>query len=121
MPTALLLLWAALSAPDLRVRDAAASLPDSGAVAAVTDTLLHAVSRTPDHSAPVVILPPVQVDAALARARRRAPTAFVTTLRADDGTRANASLADALVEAAGVRVTQYGGMGAFSAMSLRGY
>ena len=120
MLTALLLISAALSAPDLRVRDAAASLPDSGAVAALPDTSLHAVSRTPDHPDPVVILPLVQVDAALARARRRAPTAFVTTLRADDGTRANASLADALVEAAGVRVTQYGGMGAFSAMSLRG-
>ncbi len=120
MLTALLLISAALAAHDLRVRDAAASLPDSGAVAAVTDTLLHAVSRTPDHISPVMILPPVRVDAALARARRRAPTAFVTTLRADDGTRATASLADALVEAAGVRVTQYGGMGAFSAMSLRG-
>jgi len=120
MLTALLFLSAALAAPDLRVRDAAASLPDSGAVAAVTDTLLHAVSRTPDHPSPVVIFPPVRVDATLARAQRRAPTAFVTTLRADDGTRATASLADALVEAAGVRVTQYGGMGAFSAMSLRG-
>ena len=120
MLTALLLIAAALAAPDLRVRDASASLPDSGAVAAVSDTSLHAVSRTPDQFEPVVTFPPVHVDATLARARRRAPTAFVTTLRAQDGTRATASLADALVEAAGVRVTQYGGMGAFSAMSLRG-
>ena len=120
MQTAFLLIVAALAAPHLRVRDAAASLPDSGAVAAVSDTSLHAVSRTPDQPEPVVTFPPVEVDAALLRARRRAPTAFVTTLRAQDGTRAAASLADALAEAAGVRVTQYGGMGAFSAMSLRG-
>lgn len=114
------LLCAAPAAPDLRVRDASASLPDSGAVADSPDTSLHAVSRTPDLPAPVVVLPPVHVDAALDRARRRAPTAFVTTLRADRADRAVASLADALVEAAGLRITQYGGMGAFSSMSLRG-
>jgi iron complex outermembrane receptor protein len=130
--TAFLLSFAAPAAQILRVRDASASLPDSGAVADSPDTSLHAVSRTPDLShprddsargslpKPVVTLPPVQVDAALDRARRRAPTAFVTTLRADRGDRAVASLPDALVEAAGLRVTQYGGMGAFSSMSLRG-
>ena len=67
-----------------------------------------------------VILPPVEVEAALERARRRAPTAFVTTLSTHREARAVGSLAEALVEAAGVRVTQYGGMGAFSTMSLRG-
>ncbi len=118
--TALLLFAAALSAPDLRVRDTAASLPDSGAFADESDTTLHAVSRTPGQPHPIVVLPPVRVDARLERARRRAPTAFVTTLRTNDAGRAMASLADALVEAAGVRVTQYGGMGAFSTMSLRG-
>lgn len=78
--------------------------PDSGAVA----------------PRPVLTLPVVRVEAAIERARRAAPTAFVTTLRADDGTRATASLGEVLSEAAGVRITQYGGMGAFSAMSLRG-
>jgi iron complex outermembrane receptor protein len=130
--TAILLCFAAPAAQNLRVRDASASLPDSGAVADSPDTSLHAVSRTPDQPpprddssraalpAPVVTLPPVRVDAALDRARRRAPTAFVTTLRADRADHAVASLPEALVEAAGLRITQYGGMGAFSSMSLRG-
>jgi len=118
--TALFLFLAAPAAPDLRVRDTEASLPDSGAVAESPDTTHHAVSRTPVLPPPVVTLPPVRVDARLALARRRAPTAFVTLLPADDGSRAMASLPEALAEAAGVRVTQYGGLGAFSSLSLRG-
>ena len=119
-----LLLRAAISTADPNtsscVRDDAAAFPDSGAFAVKSDTSLHAVSRTHLLPPPVVILPPVRVDAALDRARRRAPTAFVTTLGAGRDVRALSSLADALVEAAGVRVTQYGGMGAFSTMSVRG-
>ncbi len=107
-------------APPGRVRDNAASLPDSGAVAVTSDSLLHALSRTPILPRPVVTLPPVHVDADRERASRRAPTAFVTTLSAQRDTRALSSLQDALLEAAGVRVTQYGGMGSFSTMSLRG-
>ncbi|MEQ1833891.1 MAG: TonB-dependent receptor plug domain-containing protein, partial [Candidatus Eisenbacteria bacterium] len=83
------------------------------------------MSRTPDFPRPVAILPPVRVDAdretaRLERARRRAPTAFVTTLGSGRDVRALSSLADVLGEAAGARVTQYGGLGAFSTMSLRG-
>ena len=121
-----LLIWAAVSAaPSLRVRDHAVLFPDSGAAAVSSDTSLHAVSRTPDFPRPVAILPPVRVDAEreaadLDRARRRAPTAFVTTLGSGRDRRALSSLAEALDEAAGVRVTQYGGLGAFSTMSLRG-
>jgi iron complex outermembrane receptor protein len=118
--TALLLIGAVPAAPTMCVRDTTASLPDSGAVAGENDTLPHAVSRTLSTPAPVVIVPTVHVDAALERARRRAPTAFVTTFDAGRGTRALSSIDDALIEAAGVRVTQYGGMGAFSTMSLRG-
>ena len=57
---------------------------------------------------------------ALSDARRLLPTAFVTDLRADDRTRATESLSGLLSEAAGVHVTQYGGLGAFSTVSLRG-
>ncbi len=119
------LLWTALLAlvpgSHIRVRDDAAAFPDSGAFAEESDTTqLHAASRTHFLPPPVVVLPTVHVDAALERARRRAPTAFVTTLGAGRDTRALSSLADALTEAAGVRVTQYGGMGAFSTMSVRG-
>lgn len=118
-----LLLWAALlSAPmtTFCVRDDATALPDSVASVEESDTSLHAASRTHVLPPPAVILPAVRVDAVLERARRRAPTAFVTTLGAARDVRAMSALGEALVEAASVRVTQYGGMGAFSTMSLRG-
>lgn len=118
-----LLLWAALQSAPMTtfcVRDDATALPDSVASVEESDTSLHAASRTLPLPSPVVVLPMVRVDAALERARRRAPTAFVTTLSARRDTRAMSALHEALVEAAGVRVTQYGGMGAFSTMSLRG-
>src|SRR5580765_8232504 len=120
--TLLLMCTLAASSPasPLSVRDNAASLPDSGSIAVAPDSLPHALSRTPNLPRTVVTLPTVHVDATLDRARRRAPTAFVTTLPAQRDTRAVSSLQDALLEAAGVRVTQYGGMGAFSTMSLRG-
>ena len=103
-----------------RVRDSAASLPDSGAVAAGPSPCPTPCRARRTQCTPVVTLPTVHVDATLARARRRAPTAFVTALaRRCDRVRSPRST-DALVEAAGVRVTQYGGMGAFSTMSLRG-
>jgi iron complex outermembrane receptor protein len=108
------------SAAPICVRDNAASLPDTGAFADESDTLFHAVSRTLFFPRPVAILPPVRVDAALDRARLRAPTAFVTTLRLGDDSRALVSLSEVLIEAAGVQLTQYGGMGSFSTMSLRG-
>src|SRR5213075_309150 len=92
----------------------------SGTVAGALDHATHAVSRTPPLPAPVVVLPETRVDADLERVRRRAPTAFVTVLGARRDLRAMSSIEEALVEAAGVRVTQYGGMGAFSTMSLRG-
>ena len=113
--------FAASSANPYRVRDAAASVPDSGSSAAMSDSLPHATSRTRFTSdRPVTTLPGVQVDAEIERARRAMPTAFVTELRLDRSSRTLASLADALVEVAGVRVVQYGGLGSFSTMSLRG-
>src|SRR5438477_7037601 len=87
-----LLLAAPAAAPPVRVRDNAASLPDTGAVAVPSDSLLHRLSRTLLPPAPVVTLPPVRMDAALDRARRRAPTAFFTTLAAQADTRAMVSL-----------------------------
>ena len=53
-------------------------------------------------------------------ARRRAPTAAVTDLRTDAANRAVESLSELLSAAAGVRIVQYGGLGAFSTVSLRG-
>ncbi|MBI5708708.1 MAG: TonB-dependent receptor [Candidatus Eisenbacteria bacterium] len=70
----------------------------------------------------VYTLPEVRVERerALAGARRRLPTAFVTDLRAGTAGRALESLSEVLAEAAGVHVAQYGGLGAFSTVSLRG-
>jgi iron complex outermembrane receptor protein len=115
--TALLLFGAATAASDLGVRDTTASPPDSGAVATASLIAPHASPTAPT---PVMVLPETRVDADLERARRRAPTAFVTVLGTRPDLHALSSLDEALVEAAGVRVTQYGGMGAFSTMSVRG-
>lgn len=72
--------------------------------------------------APVVTLPAVEVsrERALLDARRGLPTAFVTDLRANASNRAIESMAELLASSASVRIVQYGGLGAFSTVSLRG-
>lgn len=72
--------------------------------------------------APVTTLPAIEVRRERARldARRRLPTASVTDLRAGASNRAFESLSEVLSAGAGVRVTRYGGLGAFSTLSLRG-
>ncbi|HEY6867095.1 MAG TPA: TonB-dependent receptor, partial [Candidatus Eisenbacteria bacterium] len=68
------------------------------------------------------LLPEVRVDRerVLSDARRRLPTAFVSDLSTGVSGRALESLSEVLNEAAGVHVDQYGGLGAFSTVSLRG-
>src|SRR5262245_15325531 len=70
----------------------------------------------------VIELPEVRVDRerVLSAARRRQPTAFVTDLTAGRASRAIESLSEILAEAAGVHIQQYGGLGAFSTVSIRG-
>jgi iron complex outermembrane receptor protein len=70
----------------------------------------------------VLVLPEVRVDRERvpSAARRRLPTASITELRAHDSARAVETLPDLLVQAPGVHVQQYGGLGAFSTVSLRG-
>lgn len=89
--------------------------------------LLLLLAAPPPGSAPVVrdtvvLLPEVRVerDRPVPTARDRAPTSFATDLRAGAAGRALESLPDLLEDAAGVRVTQYGGLGAFATVSLRG-
>jgi len=71
---------------------------------------------------PVATLPAVEVRRERARldARRRLPTASVSDLAAGGANRALETLSEVLSAAAGVRVTQYGGLGSFSTLSLRG-
>ncbi|HEY2954082.1 MAG TPA: TonB-dependent receptor [Candidatus Eisenbacteria bacterium] len=75
--------------------------------------------RRPDT---LVTLPEVRVEGErLARdARRRLPTAFVSDLATGMTGHALETLAEVLGRASGVRVVQYGGLGAFSTVSLRG-
>ena len=70
----------------------------------------------------VVVLPEIRVERErLSRSPRAiAPTAFVTQLSMRESGHALASLGETLSEAAGVRVIQYGGLGAFSTVSVRG-
>lgn len=70
----------------------------------------------------VIVLPEVRVERerALSDARRLLPTAFVTDLASNRSGRATESLTELLSEGAGVHVEQYGGLGSFSTVSLRG-
>src|SRR5258708_703560 len=70
----------------------------------------------------VLLLPEVRVDRPrpLPDARQRLPTAFTSDLRTGSSGRAVETLSEVLNEAAGVHVDQYGGLGAFSTVSLRG-
>jgi iron complex outermembrane receptor protein len=95
---------------------AAAAVDSSGARSA------GAAAHSPAHLDSIVTLPEVLVESerALDPARRRRPTAFVTTLHVDARARGFESVAELLQQAAGVHVVQTGGLGAFSTVSLRG-
>jgi outer membrane cobalamin receptor len=91
----------------------------AAAVATSTDSIVAPPPGTARDT--VVVLPEVRVERArLAEARRRAPTAFVTEVHTGESGRALETLTELLSEIAGVHLQQYGGLGAFSTMSLRG-
>lgn len=56
----------------------------------------------------------------ISEAEQRAPTAFVSEIDVGARNQALDSAADALSESAGVQVQRYGGLGAFSTISIRG-
>jgi outer membrane cobalamin receptor len=70
----------------------------------------------------VTVLAEVRIERerVLSEARRLLPTAFVTDLRSNTSNRALESVSELLSQAVGVHVTQYGGLGSFSTVSLRG-
>ncbi len=106
-----LLLVTALSGP-----------PDGAAAPAAAPGAIASPVATDSLPRPVATLPAIEVRRERARldARRRLPTASVTDLPAGASNRAIESLSEVLSAAAGVRVTQYGGLGSFSTLSLRG-
>ncbi len=91
---------------------AAAPIAPAAADTAARDTTPRAV-RT---------LPAVRVDAERLRldARRRMPTAAVSDLAVGADNRALETTAELLESSVGARVVTYGGLGAFSTLSLRG-
>jgi vitamin B12 transporter len=84
--------------------------------------LVAAAARGEDQPpAGAVLLPEVEVTAEPAsEAEQRAPTAFVTEVDVGSRNRALDTTADALSESAGVQVQHFGGLGAFSTISIRG-
>jgi iron complex outermembrane receptor protein len=85
--------------------------------------LAAADSLAPDTTArPVRTLAPVEVEAERARldARRRMPTGAVSELVAGASNRALETVPELLASSVGARVVTYGGLGAFSTISLRG-
>jgi iron complex outermembrane receptor protein len=94
---------------------------------AVTDSARVArpdsIAAAPEDSARVVVTLPelrVEHERALSEARRRLPTAFVSELSTGRSNRAIETLSEVLAQSAGVHVDEYGGLGAFSTVSLRG-
>jgi iron complex outermembrane receptor protein len=110
------------SRPARSTRGGAFDWGASDAVIAFLFLLVGAAPPVADTSATVVPVPGIVVEGErpIANARARMPTAFVTELPARRPGRAIESISDVLAEAAGVRVVQYGGLGAFSTVSLRG-
>ena len=79
-------------------------------------------ARAPAVLDTVVTLPEVRVEGSrpVHGARDKLPTAFTSDLATGASGHALETLADVLGQAPGVRVLQYGGLGAFSTVSLRG-
>ena len=99
-----------------------AAAPDPSAPAADSTATGRETQAPAVVPRPVRTLPEVRIERAriLSDARRRLPTAFVTDVRVDASGRALETLSETLGQAAGVRIVQYGGLGAFSTVSLRG-
>ena len=102
------------------------SLPVRAAPAHARAARAHVAASATAHRAgladTVTVLLGAQVERerVLSEARRLLPTAFVTDLRSNASTRALESVSELLSQAVGVHVTQYGGLGSFSTVSLRG-
>lgn len=111
-------------APADSLASTVATPADSLASSAATpaDSLARAAASTDSLPPPVTTLPTVVVHGQRERmnAALRMPTASTTDLRTGGSNRAFESLSEVLSASAGVRVTQYGGLGSFSTVSLRG-
>lgn len=84
--------------------------------------LPHTHAQTPPPASEPMQLPPVEVraqpEASIPLARRT--SAFATVVDTTEATAQVDSVADVLAESAGVQVRRFGGLGAFSTVSIRG-
>ncbi|MEO8602167.1 MAG: TonB-dependent receptor [bacterium] len=84
----------------------------------------HRCARADEPAAPPAEEPPlaeIEVTAEpISEAEKKAPTAFVSEIDVGSRDQALDTAADALSEAAGVQVQRFGGLGAFSTISIRG-
>jgi len=92
--------------------------------AVVTTGLLLASAGAPaadERPDDTILLPEVEVTAEpISEAEKRAPTAFVSDVDVASRDQALDTTADVLAEAAGVQVQRFGGLGAFTTVSIRG-
>ncbi len=84
--------------------------------------LAAAPADTASRCEPVLTLPEQRVNdtRSPSLAERRVPTGFVASLRPADRTQALQSFSDVFADVTGARIVQYGGLGAFATVSLRG-
>jgi outer membrane cobalamin receptor len=104
------------------VGSAPAAVPAAADSAAVANAAADSVRAASQADSIVLTLPELRIERerALGEARRRLPTAFVSEIATRRSSRALETLSEVLGEAAGVHVDEYGGLGAFSTVSLRG-
>lgn len=89
----------------------------------IASLLLRAgpIPAADDEPDDAVLLPEVEITAEpISEAEKRAPTAFVSDIDVAGRDQALDTAADVLAEAAGVQVQRFGGLGAFSTVSIRG-
>ena len=112
---ATLLIAALALPPDSSAADSARAPHSISASAADT-------ARSSAADSVVMVLPETRIERErpVDPARRRLPTAFTSVIPVGQSNRALESLSEVLGEAAGVHVDRYGGLGAFSTVSMRG-
>ena len=118
----------ALSAPiaaDSMAADSTAATIAADSAAATTATHGAAATVAADSAAaprPVLTLPEVSVERTRAPvgAAKSQPTGFVSDVRVGDTGHAFETLAELVSRTAAVRIQQYGGLGSFATVSLRG-
>ncbi len=104
----------------------AAIAPDSSRIAAARGDSSSAATPVRGSSSalprPVLTLPETRVagERPTPDARRRQPTGFVSDVRVGDTGHAFETVAELLSRTAAVRIQQYGGLGSFATVSLRG-